>query len=98
MLDILALESHRAGAYVVGEDLGTVEDFVRRELSERGVLSYRLLWFEPHRPPEFPVQALAAVTTRDLPTVAGLWTAADLAEARGPRGRPAQFLLGLPRG
>jgi 4-alpha-glucanotransferase len=80
MLDILALESHRAGAYIVGEDLGTVEDFCRHELFGRGVLSYRLLWFEPHRPPEFPVQALAAVTTHDLPTVAGMWTGADLAE------------------
>jgi len=82
MLDILALESHRAGAYIVGEDLGTVEDFVREELAERGVLSYRLLWFEPHRPPEFPHQALAAVTTHDLPTIAGMWTGADLAEQR----------------
>ena len=80
MLDILALESHRAGAYIVGEDLGTVEDFVRAELFERGVLSYRLLWFEPHRPPDFPAQALAAVTTHDLPTIAGMWTGSDLAE------------------
>jgi 4-alpha-glucanotransferase len=82
MLDILALESDRAGAYIVGEDLGTVEDFVRAELYDRGVLSYRLLWFEPHRPPEFPVQALAAVTTHDLPTVCGMWTGADLEECR----------------
>jgi 4-alpha-glucanotransferase len=80
MLDILALECHRAGAYAVGEDLGTVEDFVREELHERGVMSYRLLWFEPNRPPEFPRQALAAVTTHDLPTIAGMWTGADLAE------------------
>jgi 4-alpha-glucanotransferase len=82
MLDILALESHRAGAYIVGEDLGTVEDFVREELTERGVMSYRLLWFEPNRPPEFPRQALAAVTTHDLPTIAGMWTGADLEESR----------------
>src|SRR5439155_24551969 len=52
------------------------------ELYERGVLSYRLLWFEPHRPPEFPVQALAAITTHDLPTVAGMWSGADLAESQ----------------
>lgn len=82
MLDILALESHRAGAYVVGEDLGTVEDFMREELSARDVLSYRLLWFEPRRPKEWVEKALAAVTTHDLPTVAGLWSGADLAEQR----------------
>jgi 4-alpha-glucanotransferase len=80
LLDILALESVRAGAYVVGEDLGTVEDHVRHELWQRRVLSYRLVWFEPEPPPRFPEQALAAVTTHDLPTVAGVWTGSDLAE------------------
>ena len=79
LLDIVALECHRAGAYAVGEDLGTVEDHVRADLADRKVLSYRLLWFEPTPPAEFPVQALAAVTTHDLPTVAGLWTGSDLA-------------------
>ena len=78
MLDILALESHRAGAYVVGEDLGTVEPQVRRELQRRRVLSYRLLWFEDGDPSTYPSQAMAAVTTHDLPTVAGLWSGADL--------------------
>ena len=80
LLDILALESHRAGAYIVGEDLGTVEDSTRQELAGRGVLSYRLLWFESSPPSsgQWPVQALAAVTTHDLPTVAGLWSGADL--------------------
>ena len=82
LLDIVALECHRAGAYAVGEDLGTVEDRVRTELHDRGVLSYRLLWFEEEAPSAFPVQALAAVTTHDLPTVAGLWTGADLAHQR----------------
>ena len=80
LVGILALESHRAGAYVVGEDLGTVEDMVREELAPRRVLSYRLVWFEPAPPEQFPAQALAAMTTHDLPTVAGLWTGADLAE------------------
>lgn len=82
LLAILALESHRAGAYVIGEDLGTVEDGVRHALADRGVLSYRLLWFE-HEPPRcWPAQALGAVTTHDLPTVAGLWTGRDLEAQR----------------
>ena len=82
LLDIVALESHRAGAYVVGEDLGTVEPHVRDELAERNVLSYRLVWFEDGPPEEYPERALAAVTTHDLPTVAGLWTGSDLDDQR----------------
>jgi len=77
LLDILALESHRAGALVVGEDLGTVEDSVRHELWERQILSYRLLWFENDAPEHWPELALAAVTTHDLPTVPGVWRGRD---------------------
>lgn len=82
LLDIVALESARAGAAIVGEDLGTVEDEVRALLAERSVLSYRLVWFEREPPEAFPQQALAAVTTHDLPTIAGLWTGADLEDQR----------------
>src|SRR3954470_24512095 len=82
LLDIVALESSRAGALVVGEDLGTVEAGVREAMAEHGVLSYRLLWFEEDEPTRWPTAAMAAVTTHDLPTVAGLWTGADLAEQR----------------
>jgi 4-alpha-glucanotransferase len=87
MLDILALESVRARALVVGEDLGTVEPVVREEMAARNILSYRLLWFEEGEPSTFPERALAAVTTHDLPTVAGLWTGAD-AMAQGSGGLP----------
>ncbi len=82
LLGIVALESHRAQALVVGEDLGTVEDGVREAMAEHGVLSYRLLWFEDDEPAQWPAEAMAAITTHDLPTVAGLWTGADLAEQR----------------
>jgi len=78
LLGIVALESVRAGAYVVGEDLGTVEDEVRSELAYRKMLSYRVLWFESGRPEKYPERALASVTTHDLPTIAGLWSGSDL--------------------
>jgi 4-alpha-glucanotransferase len=85
LLDILALESHRAEAYVVGEDLGTVEPRVRDEMTRRSMLSYKLLWFESDAPSDFPACSLAAVNSHDLPTTAGLWTGSDAkaAEERG---------------
>jgi 4-alpha-glucanotransferase len=80
MLAIVALESERARAYVVGEDLGTVEEGVREKLAEYGILSYRLLWFEKEDPSTYPHMAMSAVSTHDLPTIAGLWTQSDLAK------------------
>ena len=78
LLAIVALESQRARAVIVGEDLGTVEEQARQQLMDRHVLSYRLVWFEKTSPARFPKQALAAVTTHDLPTIAGLWGGSDL--------------------
>jgi len=78
LLAIVALESQRAKAVIVGEDLGTVEEEAREQLSDKKILSYRLLWFEKGPPSRFPERALAAVTTHDLPTVAGLWSGRDL--------------------
>jgi (1->4)-alpha-D-glucan 1-alpha-D-glucosylmutase len=84
LLGILALESQRNRCMVVGEDLGTVPDEVRHALHPMGVLSTRLLYFERWdngqlKPPQaYPVQAAAAVTTHDLPTLAGFWQGLDL--------------------
>lgn len=77
LLAIVALEAHRAGAFVVGEDLGTVDPAIRVELRRRGVLAYRLVMFERRNPSGFPRQSVAAATTHDLSTLAGLWTGAD---------------------
>ena len=82
LLDILALEAERAGAYVVGEDLGTVEAEMRRELAERRVLSYRVWWFEDRPTADWPETAMGAVTTHDLPTVAGVVTESDVQAQR----------------
>lgn len=83
LLDIVALESHRAGALVVGEDLGTVEPGVRETLAERGLLAYQLLWFEDREPAAWSPGAMAAVTTHDLPTITGLVSGSDLDEQLG---------------
>jgi 4-alpha-glucanotransferase len=82
LLRILALESVRAGAFVVGEDLGTVEGGVRERLADAGVLSYRVLWFETDPPTRYPKLALASVSTHDLPTIAGVWGGTDLVAQR----------------
>ncbi|MET0993056.1 MAG: 4-alpha-glucanotransferase [Mycobacterium sp.] len=79
MIGIVALEAHRAGAVVVGEDLGTVEPWVRDYLRERGLLGTSILWFELDRDGHGgPLEAhrwreycLSAVTTHDLPPTAG---------------------------
>ncbi len=86
-LGLLRLEASKAGGFVVGEDLGTVEPYVREALASSGVLSYKLFWFEDSRPNDWPQQALGAVTTHDLPTIAGVWTGADA---------DAQRRMGLP--
>lgn len=79
LMAVLAIESHRAKAVVVGEDLGTVDPKMRTALKRRNILSYRLLWFESAPVDKFPRQALASVTTHDLFTIAGLWNGSDLA-------------------
>ncbi len=75
MVGILALEAHRAGAVVVGEDLGTVEPWVRDYLAERGILGTSVLWFEqtangPTPPEAWRELTLATLTTHDLPPTA----------------------------
>ena len=87
MLDLAVMEAVRAGAVLVGEDLGTVEPSVRTALEERGVLGYRIGWFEDAPPQEWPAETLASTTTHDLPTVAGLWNGAD-ARRRADAGLP----------
>jgi 4-alpha-glucanotransferase len=77
LLGLLARESRRARSFVIGEDLGLVEPAVRRHLHRRGALSYRLVWFEGAQPARWPHDAVAAVGTHDLPTVAGIWTQSE---------------------
>jgi 4-alpha-glucanotransferase len=80
----LALESVRRRTLIIGEDLGTVAPHIRRDLKKTGVFSYRVFYFERDgrgrfRPPQdYPPKAVAAVTTHDLPTLAGYWQGEDI--------------------
>jgi 4-alpha-glucanotransferase len=84
LLAILALESVRRRTLIIGEDLGTVAPNIRRHLKKTGVFSYRVFYFERDgqgrfRPPQdYPPKAVAAVTTHDLPTLAGFWLGKDI--------------------
>ncbi|MEU6573928.1 4-alpha-glucanotransferase [Streptomyces sp. NPDC046805] len=82
MLALLALEATRAGAVVIGEDLGTVAPGVREALQRRGVLGTSVLWFErdwagdgrPLPPDHWRADCLATATTHDLPPTAARLT------------------------
>ena len=84
LLAILALESVRSKTLVIGEDLGTVPDWVREQLAKAKVLSYRVFYFERaadgamKSPGDYPAQSLAVATTHDLPTLTGFWSGEDL--------------------
>ncbi len=84
LLAILALESQRHGCLVIGEDLGTVPDMLRLAMQRSDIQSYRLLYFERdgdgsfRQPAVYPREAVVAVSTHDLPTLAGWWSAHDL--------------------
>jgi 4-alpha-glucanotransferase len=80
MLAVLALEAHRAGATVVGEDLGTVEPEVTAALADNEMLGCAVSWFTrdesaPDQPllpsAMWPTRAAASLSTHDLPTAAG---------------------------
>jgi 4-alpha-glucanotransferase len=84
LLRLIALESHRHRAIVIGEDLGTVPPDFRERLSEVGVSGMDVLWFQRNAdgflaPQEWRRDAVAMTSTHDLPTVAGWWEGADIA-------------------
>jgi 4-alpha-glucanotransferase len=86
LLRLIALESWRHQAIVIGEDLGTVPPGFRERLDEHGLAGIRVLWFERGGskrgftpPARWDRHAAATTTTHDLPTVAGWWRGADIA-------------------
>lgn len=92
-LRLLALESHRHCAVVIGEDLGTVPRGFRRRLAQSGIAGMDVMWFERNRasfraPTRWRRDAVSMTTTHDLPTVAGWWRGRDI-EVRSALGLSA---------
>ena len=84
LLKLVALESHRHRAVVIGEDLGTVPPEFRVRLAERGIAGMDVLWFERDQhggfrsPQNWRSHAVGMTTTHDLPTVAGWWSGTEI--------------------
>lgn len=94
MIGVLALEAHRAGAVLIGEDLGNVEPWVREYLAARGILGTSVLWFEqeegvPTPPERYRKVLLATVNTHDLPPTAA-YLAGEQVDLRARLGLLAQ--------
>ena len=77
---VVAAEAARAHALAIGEDLGTVEPWLRKFLAERRLLGTSMLWFErradgtPRRPGGWRRGCLATVGTHDMPPAAAFLT------------------------
>lgn len=87
LLRIISLESVRNRTVVIAEDLGTIGENVRENLSRFKMLSYRLFYFERNypepsflSPSNYPELALTSMTTHDLPTIYGYWLGRDIEE------------------
>ncbi|CAB3800715.1 4-alpha-glucanotransferase [Pararobbsia alpina] len=85
MLRLIALESWRHRAIVIGEDLGTVPPGFTGQLQNHGLLGIRVLWFERadggagfKAPSDWDHDVTATTTTHDLPTVSGWWQGEDI--------------------
>ncbi len=85
---IVTLESHRAQAMIVGEDLGTVPDAVRDAMAEHGVSGMHVVQYEARPDPHAalgpaPATSVASLNTHDMPPWAGYFDGADLDVAAG---------------
>ncbi|MDB5650796.1 MAG: malto-oligosyltrehalose synthase [Hyphomicrobiales bacterium] len=84
LLAILRIESQRRECLVIAEDLGTGPAEFSDAIMQSGILSYRVLAFERQSngdfvpPADYPREALAAITTHDLPTFKGWMRGYDI--------------------
>ncbi len=76
----LAGAAARADAIAIGEDLGTVDAWIRTHLADHNILGTMMIWFardrhgKPLRPALWRRACMATVGTHDVPPVAGFVT------------------------
>jgi len=85
-LGTLASLAAGSGSVVIGEDLGTVEPWLRDALSARNVLGTQMLWFErgwsnePLAPEWWRKNSLVTVSTHDLPPAAAFLSGSQVTD------------------
>ncbi|MEV0901852.1 4-alpha-glucanotransferase [Actinoplanes sp. NPDC049802] len=75
LLAVLRIEACRAGAWIIGEDIGTVAEGIRETMAAIGMLGYRTE--TGNRCAGNPENTVGAAGTHDQATIAGLLTGAD---------------------
>jgi 4-alpha-glucanotransferase len=85
-LGTLAAAAGSSGSVAIGEDLGTVEPWLREALAARGVLGTQMLWFErgwsnePLAPQWWRANSLVTVSTHDLPPAAAFLSGSQVTD------------------
>ncbi|MDJ0820947.1 MAG: 4-alpha-glucanotransferase [Paracoccaceae bacterium] len=82
LLAVARIEAARAGAVIIGEDLGVVPDRLREDMDQSGILGCRVAMFERDwggdgrflAPENYPQNAIASFGSHDLPLWRG-WRA-----------------------
>ena len=77
---ILMIESDRSGSVVVGEDLGTVPQYVPQSMNRHGIRRMFVVQYELPKLEQPQRESIASINTHDMPTFAGFWDGKDIDE------------------
>jgi 4-alpha-glucanotransferase len=80
---VLTIEATRADCVVVGEDLGTVPEYVPNIMHKRGIRRMYVVQYEIKPDADTPIgapspQSIASINTHDMPSFAGFWSGRDI--------------------
>ncbi|EEX14656.1 4-alpha-glucanotransferase [Citreicella sp. SE45] len=102
MLAIARMEAARAGAVIVGEDLGVIPDGLQHALEDSGILGCRLMCFEHagdppwyRAPQDYTEGAIASFSSHDLPTWRGWRSGREITLRRDMGITPPEHVEGM---